>query len=327
MASDDEDEYVLNDEELEAENEDHNLELDDEEDDPVVSNEENDEEVVEEEEDDPKPKETSITQKFAATLPSAVTQSVIKQPTNIASVSTSSPVIDLIQDKNVHQRLLPSAVEGAVQTSNQSLPQLSVGRSDKCKRLPHQLKKSPSPNPSMDCSDSYPYPPDASKVDSVVPPASIHVAFNKPAGAATDGFKLLTANVQSSLSPDGFSATPTPYRGANKITAAPTVAVPTPPCYLPPQVQQVYQAPLSANYSPYPIDYVAPGAPMPQPPPPPPAIPFRNVVVAPPSSHDTSVPVQTHQQSAIGSVAGSGDSEFGGLVSYFSSQQEDDFDT
>lgn len=299
---------------------------DEEEDDPVVSNEENDEEVVEEEEDDPKPKATSTTQRLAVTSPStAVTQSVIKEPTNITPVSSGSPVIDLIQDKNVHQRLLPSAVEEAVQTNNQSLPQLSVGTSDKCKRLPHQLKKSPSPNPSVDCGDSYPYPPDATKVVSAVPPASIHVAFNKPAGAATDGFKLMTATVPSPLSPDGFSDTPTPYRGPNKIAAAPAVAVPTPPGYLPPQVQQVYQAPLPANYSPYPIDYAAPGAPLP--PPPPPTIPFRNVVVIPPSSHDTPVLVQTHQQSAIGPVAGSGDSEFGGLVSYFSSQQEDDFDT
>lgn len=326
MASDDEDEYVLNDEELEAENEDHNLELDDEEDDPVVSNEENDEEVVEEEKDDLKPKATSTSQPLAITSPpsTGTTQSVIKEPTNTTLVSSGSPVMDLIQDGNAHQRLLPLAVESAVRINNQSLPQLSVGTLDKCKQLPHQLKKSPSPNTSVDCSDSYPYPPDATKVVLAVPSAPIHVAYNKPPGVAADGFKHMTATVPSPLSPSGFSATPAPYRCANKIVAAPAVAVPTPPGYLPPQVQQVYQAPLSANYSPYPIDYVAPGAPLP---PPPPAIPFRNVGIAPSSSHDNPVPPLTQQQSSIGSVASSGDSEFGGLVSYFSSQQEDDFDT
>lgn len=333
MVSDDEDEYVVNDEELEAENEDRNLEVDDEEEeeDQVVSNEEKDEEAVDEEEEkeeevSPKPKTASVPQLTMTSPSTTVSQSVIKIPTTTTPVSSIPLVIDSIQDDNLHQRVLPSVIEDAVQANTKSPSQLSDETPDKCKRLPHQLKKSLSPSPSVDCGGSYLYPADAIKVVSTVPPSPIHVPYNKPSGAVTEGFKLMTATVPSSLAPSGFSVTPAHYRGTNK-TIAPPVVVSAPPEYLPPpqvQVQSVYQAPLTANYSPYPIDYVAPGAPLPVPPP---VIAFRNVVVTPPISHETPLPPQMHQQPSTGSVAGTGDSEFGGLVSYFSSQQEDDFDT
>lgn len=344
---------MLNDEELEIENEDRNLEVDD--DDTVASNEEKDEEAEEEaevasavvdeeneEEDSPKPAIAIIAQPMDAKLPpiTAIVQSVIKEPI------TTTSVINITEDlpsHTIHQRLLPPVAKIACRdTDKQIQPHLSVdpvvvGMPEKRKRPSNQLKKSPSP--SVDYSNSggiYPYPLGATNVVSAVPPiSSIHVAYNRPSDVSAGELKPLPvtlADPPSSLvgGSGGFSTASATYRIGNKIIAPPvTTTISTSPAYqLPPQ--QVYnQAPLqSANYSPYPIDYVTPGT---QLPPPPPAIAFRNVIVASPpltSSHEPSLPSVQQQQSTIttGMVAG-GDSEFGGLVSYFSSQQEDDFDT
>jgi len=339
---DEEDDYVLNDEELEAENEDRNLEIDDE--DTIASNEEKDEDEEEEEEvddeevgdeeeeeeeedskDDTSSKlknETTVIQPSVVKLPPAVTavpQSVIQKPittTPLAALEECRPIL--------HQRLLP------VENDKQTLPQLSVdpvvvGTLDKqLKRIPHQPKKCPSPNPPVDYAGGgcYPCPPDATKVVSAIPPPPIQpVVYNKQSASvltSTGGFKSTTTTIPQP--PSSFH--PTPYRMANKI-APETVsaAVPTLPVYHPPQVQQVYQAPLRTNYSPFPIDYATAGVPLP---PPSTAIPIRNVVIAPTPPQET-LPMTTLHQNLITTVGG--DSEFGGLVSYFSSQQEDDFDT
>jgi hypothetical protein len=187
------------------------------------------------------------------------------------------------------------------------------------------LNESPLPNPSVDYGGSgYPYPSDATKVvaSTVVPPSQpVHqAAFNRPpvvaAAVGAAGFKPMAG-----VPPPGCF--PAQYRVPNKM--APTG-------YVAPQVRQLYQSvppppqQSRATYSQYPIDYAATGTPLPSPLPP--TVSFRNVVVAPPPSHEH-LPMQplpppvTQQQS----VVISGDSEFGGLVSYFSSQQEDDFDT
>lgn len=350
MASDEEDEYVLNEEELEAENEDQNLEV---EEDVLASNDEKDEELDEEdvveeedeeeeeegEEDEPKlaaavaaADVVPLAPQIAVKSPFTNVQSVIKGPPSTAPISStpSSVATDFVQDsqQNIHQRLLPPIIGATpAQTTKQLLPPLSVvdstvvGTLDKRKRPSQPLKKSPSPNSSVDYggNSSYPFPPDATKVvlssHSLPPP--VHVPYNRPP-TTTGGFKPMAA---AQPPPGGFPVTSVPYRTVNKI---PTAAVSAPPAYIPQQqpsqVQQVYQAPpLPANYSPYPIDYANAGTPLP---PPPPTITFRNVVTAP-TSHEPLPPVPPTQQSA---TAG-GDSEFGGLVSYFSSQQEDDFDT
>lgn len=343
MASDEEDEYVLNEEELEAENEDQNLEV---EDDVIASNDDKDEELDEEdvgeEEDDEEEEEEEEedeTKSATTTVPLAPQMAVKSTLTNVQSVirgpptaipitpTPSSAAADFVQDpqQNVHQRLLPPVIgTSPAQTNKQILPPLSVVDStavemlDKRKRPSQSLKKSPSPNSSVDYggSSSYPFPPDATKV--VLPshslPPPVHVPYNRPP-ATTGGFKHMAA-----APPGGFPVTSAPYRAASKMS---TAAISAPPAYLPQQqpsqVQQVYQTPpLPANYSPYPIDYVNAGTPLP---PPPPTIAFRNVTA--PTSLEPLPPVPPTQQSATTR----GDSEFGGLVSYFSSQQEDDFDT
>lgn len=120
----------------------------------------------------------------------------------------------------------------------------------------------------------------------------------------------------------GTSPTVVAYR-SNKFPLGPPASSTYQPPAGPPgaavSVQQVhYQAPPPANYS-YPIDYVVP---------PPPTVAFRNIAVAPPPQSHETLPlppiVGLHPPSQLSQAAG--DSEFGGLVSYFSSQQEDDFD-
>lgn len=347
VGSDEEDEYVLNEEELEAENEDQNLEVEEE---VMASNDEKDEELDEEdvgeeededEEEDDEEEEEDGQKAATAAVPlapqmavkSALTnvQSVIRGPPPAIPVSSTPSLVGFVQDpqQNVHQRLLPPVIGATpTQTIKQILPPLSVvdstvvGTLDKRKRPSQSLKKSLSPNSSVDYggSSSYPFPPDATKV--VLPshslPPSVHVPYNRPP-VTTGGFKPMAA---AQPPPGGFPVTSAPYRAANKMS---TAEISAPPAYLPPQqqpsqVQQVYQTPpLPANYSPYPIDYVNAGTPLP---PPPPTIAFRNVVTAP-TSHEPLPPAPPTHQSATTR----GDSEFGGLVSYFSSQQEDDFDT
>lgn len=358
VAIDEEDEYVLNDEELEVENEDHTLEVD--EDDTVASNEKgdeddydeeeavNEEDEDEEEEVDPKLATTSgqVTQQIIVEPPmlSAVIKSTIREP--ISSSSSSNPVaLDIERElhSNVHPRLLPSA---AVRPEKQALPSLivnpgAIGVSpDKRKRPQHQLKKCTSPIDLVDYGGSacYPYAPDATKVAvSVVQPSPGHVSYSKPPTlvSTTGVFKTIVPQTAADVS---FPLMPAPYRTANKMT---TGSSPTPSAYLspPPLVQRVYQAPTSTppptpqpsstSYSPYPIDYATTETTLP---PPPPAILFRNVVVAPPpppSNENALQPITIlqQQQQQQSSTGGGGDSEFGGLVSYFSSQQEDDFDT
>ncbi|VVC44492.1 Hypothetical protein CINCED_3A013054 [Cinara cedri] len=344
IVSDEEDEYVLNDEELEAENEDHNMEIDDG--DTVASNELKDEEEEEEEEeevddevieDEDDEEENDNDEKPSLVPPQHTAE---KSPSlDVQSVITESPAPTVLvplegsiaSDYNLHhpahQRLLPSTDNIKVESPRFSL----VGTPEKRKRPPHQLKKLPSPNPHSDYSDSgsgYPYIPDATKVVSSSI-SSIQIGYSGPplqessasvATSVSGGFKSMTA---VPLPPGGFPITsPAPYRSANKVTAE-SVAVSTSqsPTYLSPQVQQVYQTPPPANYSPYPIDYATTTAPLP---PPPSTVAFRNVAAAPPSSQEHPL-LHTTQQSA--GVTAGGDSEFGGLVSYFSSQQEDDFDT
>ncbi|XP_026810357.1 remodeling and spacing factor 1 [Rhopalosiphum maidis] len=353
VASDEEDEYVLNDEELEVENEDHTLEV--EEDDAVASNEEEkddddvgeDEAVDEEEEDEDEEEEVDTKPAIASSGPApsnvvhptvakpppppAVVQSVIREPAS--SLSSDLPVAE--PHHNPHPRLLPPAV---VQRLDKQEPPSAVdpahGSPDKRKRPQHQPKKCPSPNPLVDYGGGagYPYAPDATKVtvSTVVPPSPAFVRPPVTVPGAAGVFKTMVPRTAGDV---GFSAVPVPYRTAvNKMTG--------PAAYLPPpqpQVQQIYQAPTSTppppqpqpsstSYSPYPIDYAAAGASLP---PPPPLIPFRNVVVAPPPLHEHALlPGAAHQQPPPQqSAATGGDSEFGGLVSYFSSQQEDDFDT
>lgn len=334
--SDDEDEYVLNDEELEAEKE----EVDDEE--SVANNEEKDDDEEEdddsgEENEDQKEEETKIRDlkpKVVLDMPQPVVikplssnvQSVIKETQSKASVSSNPAVVDCVQEPNhiVNQRLLPSST--TAETASLAIKQETsdlVGTPEKRKRQPHLLKKALSPNLPVDFGGSggYPHPPDATKVVSTSPP--IHGVYNRPplqgglpptGTDTTVGFKPLVVTQP----PGSFPVPPTvPYRTVNKIASS-TVTVPAPPAYLPAQVQQVYQAPPPPpdGYSPYPINYSAANVPLP---PPPPAIAFRNVVAPSPQE-----PTLLTQQPA-GVV--SGDSEFGGLVSYFSSQQEDDFDT
>lgn len=339
---------MLNDEELEAENEDHTLEVD--EDDALASNDEKDEEDVydeeavdEEEENDDEDEEEEVNPKLAAIsssgpaasdfahqtvvkLPpqSAIVQSVIREPLS----SPSSNPVAVEPHHGVHPRLLPPAI--AQQSDKPALSPVidpNQGSPDKRKRPQHQPKKCPSPNPMVDfgADAGYPYAPDATKVAvSAVPPSPAHVAYIRPpatvSAAAVGVFKTMVPRTAGDV---GFPpVAPVPYRtAANKMTG-PAAYLPPPP---PPQVQQVYQAPTpqpqlpSTSYSPYPIDYASTGAPLP---PPPPTIAFRNVLVGP---HEPAlVPGATQQQQ---SAAGGGDSEFGGLVSYFSSQQEDDFDT
>lgn len=342
---------MLNDEELEVENEDQNLETDDE--DEVVSNEENnedetdkekeeeeeetvceeeadgDEEAVSEEKEGKKdyenpktpttiPLQTAVKSQTANT---AVVQSVIREPTIISPPK----ITDKSRPNIICQQLSPEV------TNKQALPQLPVNSSkivetlDKRKK---QVKKCPSPNPPLDCvgDDCYPCPPDATQVVSAVPSSSIHevsVSYNRP--------PVTVSTLARGLKPIGTTGPPTsgflagPYRTTNNIaTEAVIASVPSSSTYLPPQVSPVYQAPLPTNYSSYPIDYVVSGTPLP---PPPPTIPFRNVVVTPTQLHETHPPPPTTviaQQPSVTSAGG--DSEFGGLVSYFSSQQEDDFD-
>lgn len=326
---------MLNDDELEAEKEDHNLEVDDE--DTVASNEDKDEEdevddeeiiedeeVEDEDEDDQKP--AFMTPKRTAVKSLSLNvQSVIPE-------SRAAPVLiatDFDSHHNVHQRLLPSSEVVTLANPKEVSPQSSlVGTPEKRKRPLHQLKKLPSPNPhSMDYSGGgYPYLPDATKVvQSSIPPMQIGYSGtpqdNSPSvtASASGGFKSMTV---VPLPPGGFPANSAPYRSASKGTAE-AVAVPAPqsPTYLSPQVQQVYQTAPPANYSPYPIDYATSTAPLL---PPPQTVAFRNVVAVPQSSQE--LPQLPTAQQSVG-VTSAGDSEFGGLVSYFSSQQEDDFDT
>jgi len=331
---------VLNDEELEAENEDHTLEVD--EDDALASNDEKDEEDVydeeavdeeeededEEEEVNPKlaisssgPSASNVAHQTVVKLPplSAVVQSVIREPLS----SSSSDPVAAEPHHGAYPRLLPPAV--AQRLDKQALSP------DKRKRPPqHQPKKCPSPNPLVDfgAGAGYPYAPDATKVAvSAVPPSPAHVAYIRPpaavSAAAAGVFKTMVPRTAGDV---GFPVAPVPYRtAANKMTGPAAYLSPPPP----PQVQQVYQAPTPpqpqpppTSYSQYPIDYAATGAPLP---PPPPTIAFRNVLVAPPSHEHALLPSATQQQQQ--QQSGGGDSEFGGLVSYFSSQQEDDFDT
>jgi len=336
---------VLNDEELEAENEDHTLEVD--EDDALASNdekdEEDDEEAVDEEEEDedeeeevnPKlvisssgPPASNVAHQTVVKLPplSAVVQSVIREP---LSSSPSDPVASE-PHHGAHPRLLPPAV--AQRSDKQALSpivDLNQGSPDKRKRPPqHQPKKCTSPNPLVDfgVGTGYPYAPDATKVAvSAVPPSPAHVAYIRPPAAVSAAAGVFKTMVPRTAGDVGFPVSPVPYRtAANKMTGPAAYLSPQPP----PQVQQVYQAPTppqpqppSTSYSPYPIDYATTGAPLP---PPPPTIAYRNVLVAPPSHEHALLPSATQQQQ---SATGTGDSEFGGLVSYFSSQQEDDFDT
>lgn len=355
VASDDEDEFVLSDEELEVENEDRKLEVDDEEekDDEDVDEEEEviGEEEEEEEDDDEKvdageddeendPKSLATSPLVPSLVNEPPPATVIQLVANESDYSGDEGLVadDSTEDpqQNVQQRLLsPPPPSKSTVDDRQQVPKTShspivnpitVGTpSDKRKR---PVKKSPSPNPFVDYSSSsagaaaqnYPYPPNATKVISAaVPPPPVHVAYHRPSPTsvvtATGGFKHLpAAGVQPHVSP---------YRTSNKAVVPSTVSSPTPTTFLPPpqqQLQQAYQTPqLPASYSPYPIDYAAAGSPLP----PPAAVAFRNVGVAVPSSHHESPP-QTHPVSAV--ATGGGESEFGGLVSYFSSQQEDDFD-
>uniref|UniRef100_A0A2S2QG69 Bromodomain adjacent to zinc finger domain protein 2B n=1 Tax=Sipha flava TaxID=143950 RepID=A0A2S2QG69_9HEMI len=350
VMSDEEDEYVLNDEELAAENDDHHLEVDEE--DAMASNDEKDddedaeeeeeegeeeeeeEEVADEEEGDDEEQKVSdskpaavqqVAEKLPTSAAAAVAQSVIRElpPPPLVSTVPPTAAADYAQ-----QRLLPLAA-GATTVRTSVLaptPLPPVDPADKRKRpSPHQLNESPLPNPSVDYGGGgYPYPSDATKVvaSTVVPPSQpVHqAAFNRPpvvaAAVGAAGFKPMAG-----VPPPGYF--PAQYRVPNKM--APTG-------YVAPQVRQLYQSvppppqQSRATYSQYPIDYAATGTPLPSPLPP--TVSFRNVVVAPPPSHEH-LPMQplpppvTQQQS----VVISGDSEFGGLVSYFSSQQEDDFDT
>ncbi|XP_025190773.1 remodeling and spacing factor 1 [Melanaphis sacchari] len=343
VASDEEDEYVLNDEELEVENEDHTLEV--EEDDAVASNDEKDDddigedEVVEEEEEDedeeekvdpkleissPAPSSSHIAHQTVTKLPPPPigVQSVIREP---VSSSSSDPVV---AEPHTNLRFLPPvAVQRLDKQDSSSVIDPGHGSPDKRKRPQHQQKKCPSPNPLVDYGGGagYPYAPDATKVTVSVPPSP---TYNRPpvaVSAAAGVFKTVVPRTAGDMS---FSVMPAPYRtAANKITGPAAYLTP------PPQVQQIYQAPTSTppppqpqqsstSYSPYPIDYAGTGASLP---PPPPLIPYRNVVVAPPLHEHTLLPSTAHQQQQ--STTAGGDSEFGGLVSYFSSQQEDDFDT
>jgi len=335
---------VLNDEELEAENEDHTLEVDEE--DALISNdekdEEDDEEAVDEEEENedeeeeinPKlaistsgPAASNVAHQTVVKLPpqSAVVQSVIREP-------LSSNPVSVEPHHGAHPRLLPPAV--TQRSDKQALSPVvdpNQGSPDKRKRPQHQPKKCPSPNPLVDfgAGAGYPYAPDATKVAvSAVPPSPAHVAYIRPPVAVSAAAGVFKTMVPRTAGDVGFPVAPVPYRTAvNKMTGPAAYLPPPPP---PTQVQQVYQAPTpqpqppSTSYSPYPIDYATTGAPLP---PPPPTIAFRNVLVAPPSHEHALLPSTTQQQQQQQSATGGGDSEFGGLVSYFSSQQEDDFDT
>lgn len=326
----------MNDEELEAENDDHNLEVDDE--DTVASNEEKyeedvdneevvDDEEVEDEEDDQKPQNKAVTSP-SLNVQSGITESIATP----VLVSSRGPIVsDFDSHHIVQQRLLPSTEVITLANTKLESPQSSlVGTTGKRKRPLHQLKKHPSPNPhSVDFSGSgYPYLPDATKVmPSSIPPMQIGYSGGplpqestpSVTTTASGGFKSMTV---VPLPPVGFPATsPAPYRSANKVTVeTAAVSAPQPPTYLTPQVQQVYQTAPPANYSSYPIDYATTTAQLP----PSSTVAFRNVVATPSSSLELPL-MPTTQQSA--GVTTGGDSEFGGLVSYFSSQQEDDFDT
>lgn len=331
---------MLNDDELEAENEDVSLETDDEE--AVASDVEkeeeeidNEEEVLDEEEEDEIDKKEEKINKKKETVGNEKKENNIKSPLpdivekKIQTSSVQSVIQEristlplLMEDTShsnvVHQRLSPTG------SDKHALPQIStnpiVGEQDKRIRSSHQSKKSTLANPSVDyVVGDYPYPPDATKVLSGVPPSSVHVnSFNRPPVTVSNsagGFKTMTVTA----SPTSNFLT-TPYRTSNKVITDTIVAMPTSPAYHPPQVQRVYESPVQTSYSSYPVDYAASETPLP---PPPPTAAFRNVGPLP-SNDLSSLPTTMTQQSAIPTTGG--ESEFGGLVSYFSSQQEDDFD-
>jgi len=365
---------VLNDEELEIENEDHNFEVDD--DDTVASNEEKDadeeeedgegeeeeeeEEVVDEneeeeddEEDDPRPTTAVGVQRKAVNVPppsAAVVQSVIKGPPTItAAPIINAAAVDVASRIVHHQRPLPPTAATASrdnkQTPHLSVDPAAVGTPDgKCRRPLNQPKRSPNASAA---DYAYPYVADAAtNAISVVqppppppPPAlPIHDAYNRRpppsvAMSSAGGLKMLpvAADVPTGVT-TGSSYPATYHRAGNKIAAGRPLSVPTttpppppPPAYqLSPHVQQVvYDHQPAANYSAYhpPVDYASPGVLPPQS-----TIAFRNVVVAPPPPQQLLQQQQQQQSIAAGMTATGGDSEFGGLVSYFSSQQEDDFD-
>lgn len=314
------------------------------EEDTVVSNEENKEEtddekeeVVDKEEevvdkDDNGGKEEEEENSLIQTTSATVLHKIVKSPSVNSAVIQSvirEPITTVNPRPNpVHQRLLPEM------SDKQISPQLPINASttaetlDKRKRLVHQQKKCPSPNPPVDyvSGGCYPCPPDATKVVTTVPTLSAQhtasynrtsITVSNPAG----GFKPMVAVTLPSQG--GLLAAP--YRTTHKNVSETVSSVTSSPAYQTQQVQQVYQAPMPTNYSSYPIDYASTGTTLP--PPLPPSIPFRNVVVAPAQLHEPQLPPTTTlitQQPSV--LTTGGESEFGGLVSYFSSQQEDDFD-
>lgn len=319
METDEEDTVVSNEEENKEETDDEKEEAVDKEEE-TVDKEDNEEEGEEE--------ENSLIQTTSAkVLPeivkspsvnSVVIQSVIREP-----ITTVNP-----RPNTVHQRLLLEMSDKQISPQLPINPPTTAETLDKRKRPVHQQKKCPSPNPPVDyvSGGCYPCPPDATKVVTTVPPLSVQhtvsynrtpVAVSNPAG----GFKPMVA----ATLPSQGGLLVTPYRTIHKNVTETVSSVTSSPAYHTQQVQQVYQAPMPTNYSSYPIDYASTGTTLP--PALPPSIPFRNVVVAPAQLHEPQLPPTTTlitQQSSV--LTTGGDSEFGGLVSYFSSQQEDDFD-
>lgn len=330
---DDEDEYVLNDDELEAENDDGKLEDDDDED-AVPSDEEKDDidkESVEEEDEEEEEEEEHEDDKDGDSKPTAavavsevvqdsritatpaspaiksavpaVYESVIKEPVSDGPTGSVESQPHHQQPHRVYQRHSPAA--GPV--TNVALPPLSIdagGSQDKRKRPPTVGRPDKSsPNPAME----YPYPFQAApNAAAKIPPTHTYRPPPAPVPQGPGFNKATVATTASSFRSNKFPADPPP----------PSAYLPT--SASPPVVQQVFNPvpPVPATTYSYPVDYA---------PPPPPTVAFRNVTVSGPP-HETSLPLPPVVGLHPPPTQASGDSEFGGLVSYFSSQQEDDFD-
>lgn len=342
METEEEDTVVSNEENNKEETDDEKEEAVDKEDEAVDKEEEEavdeEEEAVDEEEEavdkeDNEGEEEEEENGLMQTTSAKVLHQIVKSPSADSAVFQSvirESITVNPRPNTIHRRLLPEMSDKQIPPQLSINPATTAETLDKRKRPVHQQKKCPSPNPPVDyaAGGCYPCPPDATKVVTTVPLLSAQhtVSYNRPPMAVSNpasGFKPMAA---ATLPSQGGLLT-APYRTTNKnvTETVSSSVVSSSPAYHTPQVQQVYQAPMPTNYSSYPIDYATAGTTLPTPLPP--TIPFRNVVVAPTQLHDPQLPLTTTlttQQPSVSTTGG--DSEFGGLVSYFSSQQEDDFD-
>ncbi|XP_050425523.1 remodeling and spacing factor 1-like [Adelges cooleyi] len=269
--SDDEDEYVLNDDELDTEKDDINEDADDIEDEDLPKDDEDKEETS-----------TTPVQRIATPVKSpqqadVPVQKPVKDELPLADASCDPPQVDIVGNHtSPNQRILPIQLV----TDNPA--------DNKKETVSSRSQKSPT---AIDFS-AYPYSP-----EKVAIPPPTH-AYPVPPRLPVQAF--VNKQVSSPV-------LPVPYTGyRNKIPINPAPYGPIP------QGQQVYHAPGSFSY---PVDYGNTAAlhhqqrPLPQG-----FEPALRTTVLPPT-HE--VPRGNDENPS---------SEFGGLVSYFSSQQEDDFD-